>query len=94
MSSLLPKFSIKTSHYIITGFGLVSALSWNTTIKDAVHTIIPAERDKLIANIIYSIIITLVLILIIHILPDTSMELPIEVREKMKIEKFNPSFYL
>ncbi len=67
---------IKTTHYIITGFSLVVALSWNETIKNAVNMVFPIEGEAIIARVIYSIIITLLLIIIIRYMPSTDKELP------------------
>ena len=73
----IPKtFQVKTSHYLIGGLSLVAALSWNDTIKKAINTVYPVERDQVSANIIYSLVITMLLIFIIYLLPDTTTELP------------------
>jgi len=83
MDGIIPKFSVKTAHYILAGFGVVTAISWNNTIKETVEIIAPTPKGKMIMNIIYSLIITLMLIILIHILPETKNELPIDTQQKI-----------
>jgi hypothetical protein len=75
--------SVKASHYILGGFGVVTALSWNNTVRDCVEKLAPSPKGQVCANILYSIIITLVLILLVLLLPDTKAELPVETRERL-----------
>lgn len=75
--------SIKTSHYIIAAVGLVVALSWNNTIKDIITIVFPLPDDNVRANLIYSVVITLILVLMIYLLPDTRSELPAETQLKI-----------
>lgn len=74
---------IKTSHYIITGFSLVVALSWNESIKIFISKIFPLANDALIIRFTYSIIITLALILLIKFMPNTVRELPNQIRTEI-----------
>lgn len=82
-------FSIKTSHYVIAGMSLVAALSWNETIKAVIGKQFLKPSDEISANVIYSIIITLLLILLIYYLPDTKSELPAETRHKLNMTEMN-----
>ena len=66
----------KSSHYILTGFSIVVALSWNDTVKTTVNKIFPLETDAIMMRVIYSLFITLILIIIIKYMPDTAQELP------------------
>jgi hypothetical protein len=77
---------IKTSHYFIAGFSVVVGLTWNDTIKMIIHKVFPSEMSEILIKIIYSLILTLILILIIKHMPNTTSELPYPVRKE--IEKF------
>jgi hypothetical protein len=79
---LTPKFKVKTAHYILAGFGVVAALSWNNTIRNCVESILPPNQ-KVCANVLYSVILTLLLVILIYLLPETKTELPIETRAKI-----------
>lgn len=81
--------SIKTSHYFIAGVGIVAAISWNTAIKGAIDKLYPMPAENIIAAFIYSITITCFLILLIYVLPDTSPELPKNVRTYIKAVRVN-----
>ncbi len=74
---------IKTSHYILTGFSLVTALSWNENIKILINKVFPLESDALVMRFIYSIIITMALIVFIKYMPSTDKELPPVVKKEL-----------
>jgi len=76
-------FTVKTTHYIISAIGLVTALSWNTTVKGAIENYFPTNSGETKASIIYSLVMTMILILLIWVLPDTSSELPSNTRAKI-----------
>lgn len=76
-------FTIKTSHYLIAGFSLVVALSWNKSIENSIHSTFPLQADSLKASVLYSVIITMVLILVIWFLPDTKSELPLDTQHRL-----------
>ena len=80
-------FAIKTSHYVIGAMGLVAALSWDGTIKSLIHRAIPLPQDEATAQLLYSIIVTVGLILLIWILPDTTSELPAETRHHIQMNE-------
>jgi hypothetical protein len=87
MSSLdkIPNaFKIKTSHYIIASLSLVTALSWNEAMKQLIKKIYIAPDGVIMGNIIYALAITLVLIVVIHMLPDTKSELPTDTQAKIR----------
>lgn len=75
---------IKTSHYIIAATGLVTALSWNTAIREGIKEIFPVPADELKANFIYALVMTCVLVILIWLLPDTKSELPSATRRKLE----------
>jgi hypothetical protein len=77
-------FSIKTSHYIIGAVALTTALSWNGAIREAINKGFPAPKDEVFMGLLYAIIITIVLILLIEYLPDTTNELPKSTKEKIQ----------
>ena len=52
----------KISFYILSGLGVVAALSWNETIQSLIN-LIPIQRNGIIAKVIYSIIITIFLVI-------------------------------
>lgn len=87
MADFVSKFSVKTSHYILAGFGVVAALNWNNAIKETVEAIAPSPKGKITANVIYAVVMTLILILLIHLLPETKTELPIGTQCKIKEQK-------
>lgn len=86
-ANYVPKsVAIKTSHYIIGGFALVAAMSWNTSIKEVIQKKLPTENKALIMNFVYSVIITILLVLLIFFLPDTKEELPESTQKKINHE--------
>jgi hypothetical protein len=78
-------FTVKTSHYLIAGMSLTAALAWNNTIRQSIEKKFPLPGENVSANILYSIVVTLVLILMIHCLPETKSELPAEVRHRINL---------
>jgi len=52
----------KTLGYILAGLGLVAGLSWNETIKAFIDYIFPAEGNSLLASLIYSVFITILVV--------------------------------
>jgi hypothetical protein len=84
---VLSAFGIKTTHYILGAIALVVAISWSETIKSIINKYFPLPNTQMLANIMYSFIITLLLVSLIHILPDTTIELPNETKEKIEKAK-------
>jgi hypothetical protein len=80
-------FMVKASHYFIGGFALATALTWNTSIREAIKQKFPIPEDNVRANFIFAVIITAMLIVLIYILPDTKSELPEDTQRKAKIEQ-------
>jgi hypothetical protein len=76
-------FTVKTSHYLIAGMSLATALSWNEAIKRVIDNTYPMPHNNTQAVILYSVVMTLMLILIIWLLPDTKAELPLDVQHRM-----------
>lgn len=81
---ILSAFGIKVTYYFLSAVALVVALSWSDTIKLIINNYFPLPNSQIFANIIYSFIITLFLVALINLLPDTTIELPHE--QKNKIE--------
>lgn len=79
--------SIKSTYYILGGVSFVAALSWSNSIKDFLEEAFPRPESKVHANFIYSIIITVILVLLIYLMPDTEVEMPKRTRKKIKEEK-------
>ena len=50
--------------FIMTGIGLIVALSWNDAIKAFIDYIYPAEGKGIFAKFIYALILTLTVIII------------------------------
>jgi len=75
-------FSGKVGHYIISATGIITALSWNNTMKEIVKANFPQPEAEIKRNIVYSLIITLLLILLIWILPT-----PASVKQRYEDKK-------
>jgi|GEM_PF-6301215 len=91
---VLDVLSIKTSHYILGGVALVTALSWNETTKKIINKCIPAPNDQVYVSVIYSIVVTLILVMLIFVLPGTESEMPDKTRSKIeKIKNNKLNFY-
>ena len=78
------EFKVRASHYIIGGLSLVTALSWNEAIKANINKVYPMQRDSTSALLIYAIIMTMFVILIVYMLPDTFDMLPDNVKTKIE----------
>lgn len=72
ISYALDMFGGKVGHYIISATGIVAALSWNTTMKDLIKASFPQPKSEIRRNVVYSILVTFLLILLIWILPTPS----------------------
>lgn len=80
-------FKIKASHYFLGGMSLAAALGWNEAIKASIKQYNPISTDTIKASFIYAIILTLILVILAMILPDTTTELPGPVQEKIKASR-------
>lgn len=74
---------VKSSHYLAAGFALVAAMSWNNAIRESIDKTYPIPEDNVAAKFLYAGLITVLLIFIISILPDTRSQLPSKVRTKL-----------
>lgn len=83
LKELPAALKIKTSHYIIAALSLVTALSWNEAMKHIIKRIYVAPEGVIIGDIIYALAMTLVLIVVIMLLPDTKSELPADTQTKI-----------
>ena len=76
-------FSGKVGHYIISATGIIAALSWNHTMKEVVKANFPQPEAEIKRNVVYSLLVTLLLILLIWILPTpASVKLQYENQKK------------
>ena len=63
----LDTFTIKTSHYIIAATALVAGLSWKDTMITIIDENFPTPKDNTKAKILYSIIMTFIVVLLIFL---------------------------
>jgi len=63
-SDLRKEVRERTLGYILAALGLVAGLSWNETITAFIQYIFPMAQNTLIAKLIYSVLITLVVVLV------------------------------
>ncbi len=54
----------QTTGYITAALGLVAGLAWNDAIKTLISTLLPLSKTGIIAQFIYAIVVTLVVVLI------------------------------
>jgi hypothetical protein len=80
-------FSIKSTYYILSGISFAAALGWGNTVKAFLDENFPKPNSKTTMNLIYSIVITLMLVILIYLMPDTERELPHKIRKKIKNQK-------
>ena len=85
-ADLFGALTVKTSHYLIQGVALVTALSFNGLVRETIDKVWTRPKDSLAASAIYSFIMVLLLILFIYIMPSTTTELPDKVKEKLSNE--------
>ncbi len=52
----------KTLGFIITAFGLVAGLAWNQAIQDMIKQIFPLDKNSVIAEFIYAVVMTVLLV--------------------------------
>lgn len=75
---------VKTAHYLITAFALVTSLSWNSSMQLLINKLFPLNSDEIYAKIIYSLFLTFMLIIIIKYLPGTNSEMPKQVQKDLE----------
>ena len=76
--------TVKTSHYLIASLSLITALSWNEAMSQSIKKIYTIPTDAIWANFLYSIFITVILIFVIYMLPNTTKELPAKTQAVIK----------
>lgn len=74
------EFGIKTSYYILAAASTTVALSWNESIRGMIEANFPKNT---VAPIVYSLCLTLFLIMLVKILPDVKNELPETTQKKI-----------
>jgi len=55
---------IQSIGYILTALGLVAGLAWNEAIQGLVATLFPFGKNSVVAQFIYAIIITIVVVVV------------------------------
>lgn len=78
------ELQIRTSHYLIGALSLVTALAWNEVAKSYVHKIYPLPKDSAFTLLIYALVMTVIVVLVVYMLPDTQTLLPDGPRKKIK----------
>lgn len=84
---LLMSFEVKTTHYLLGAASLVTALSWNTAVRETLNAVYPLPKEGIVMAFVYAIILTILLIYLVKYLPDTASELPSATQEKLKIHQ-------
>lgn len=74
---------IRTSHYIIGGVSVAAALAWNSAIKDVIDQVYPMQKESARAAVFYAFVITIFLVILVILLPDTKEMLPSETQAKI-----------
>ncbi len=64
MNKLRKEFQKRVAGYITAAFGLVAGLAWNEAIKTLINYLFPMSQNTLIAQFIYAIVITVVLVIV------------------------------
>lgn len=54
----------RTIGYVVGAFGLVAGLAWNEAIKSLINYLFPLDKNSLMAQFIYAIILTIVLVVV------------------------------
>lgn len=54
----------RTLGYILTALGLVAGLAWNEVIKSLIGIFFPSEQNTLLAQFIYAIVVTVVIVIV------------------------------
>ena len=54
----------KTVGYIVAALGLVAGLAWNEAVKSAIDRIFPTMEGGLLAQFLYAVIITLIVVIL------------------------------
>lgn len=81
--SLSDEFTLRTSHYLIASATVVTMLSWRDTFESVINYIYPLERDAVSAKVIYSAVLTAIVILLIYYLPNTEEVLPPKTKKEI-----------
>ena len=54
----------KTLSFITAAFGLVAGLAWNDAIKALIEYLFPLDKDSLLAQFTYAIVLTIILVIV------------------------------
>jgi hypothetical protein len=58
------EFQKQVVGYIVTAFGLIAGLAWNEAIKSLISYLFPLSQNSLLAQFIYAISITVIVVLL------------------------------
>ena len=76
----------KFTTLITSGLGLVAALAWNDTIQAFFKVVIPGDKNELWAKLLYSIVITAIVIVVVYELSKLTGQLKENLRKARKKE--------
>lgn len=54
----------RTIGYILGAFGLVTGLAWNEAIKSLINYLFPLDKNSLVAQFVYAVVLTVVLVVV------------------------------
>lgn len=86
MNKIPNEVAIRSSHYLLGGLSIVAALGWNETIKKYIAKVYTAG-DGASASLIYALTMTIFLVIMLMILPNTEKLLPQKTRELLSTKK-------
>lgn len=93
MSKIVHQFKLHSVHFFTAALSLVVALSWNDTIKAGIDEVYPGDRGRFLAKLIYSLVITLVMVMIItFIFPSNGAVPPSRTEQLSSLKKFLPGY--
>lgn len=55
---------VQSIGYILTALGLVAGLAWNEAIQGLVSELFPLEKNGVIAQFVYAVVITIVVVIV------------------------------
>jgi uncharacterized membrane protein YidH (DUF202 family) len=61
-------FADQTMNYVTAALSLVAGLAWNDAIKSAIEFLFPLEKNNILAQFIYAIVLTTVVVILTLVL--------------------------
>lgn len=78
------ELKVKSTHYLLGAASLVTALTWNEAIKEYANSVYPKDTGgNLNFKLAYAMVLTLIVVLLVLSLPDTTKELPKGTQDKI-----------